>query len=158
VKALTLWQPYASLIAEGIKRVETRGWSTPYRGPLLIHCARHWSGGLAARFEEIKDHLRGRSDRKFLPTQASMPMGKICCLVDLVDVRQMKAPEDWLGIDFEENYWGDLSPGRFAWILENPRRLLDPIPATGRQGLWSVGQALENEVDRRLGGVAHAPV
>jgi len=37
IKALTLWQPWASLIALGIKFIETRSWSTKYRGPLAIH-------------------------------------------------------------------------------------------------------------------------
>src|SRR5258708_5270609 len=40
VKALTLWQPWASLIAVGAKTIETRSWSTSYRGPLAIHAAK----------------------------------------------------------------------------------------------------------------------
>lgn len=40
MKALTLWQPWASLIALGVKTIETRGWSTNYRGPLAIHAAK----------------------------------------------------------------------------------------------------------------------
>lgn len=39
MKAITLWQPWASLVAVGLKRAETRGWSTRYRGPLAIHAA-----------------------------------------------------------------------------------------------------------------------
>ncbi len=37
MKALTLQQPWATLIAEGHKRVENRTWQTAYRGPLAIH-------------------------------------------------------------------------------------------------------------------------
>lgn len=44
MKALTLWQPWASLIALGIKRIETRSWSTNYRGPLAIHAAKRPPG------------------------------------------------------------------------------------------------------------------
>lgn len=40
VTALSLWQPWASLVALGAKTIETRSWSTKYRGPLLIHAAR----------------------------------------------------------------------------------------------------------------------
>ena len=40
MKALTLWQPWASLIAVGAKTIETRSWSTKYRGPLAIHAAK----------------------------------------------------------------------------------------------------------------------
>ncbi|MBP0020973.1 MAG: ASCH domain-containing protein, partial [Cyanobacteria bacterium SBLK] len=31
-KAISLWQPWASLIAMGRKKFETRHWSTDYRG------------------------------------------------------------------------------------------------------------------------------
>jgi len=40
MKALSLWQPWASAIALGSKRIETRGWATSYRGPLAIHAAK----------------------------------------------------------------------------------------------------------------------
>ena len=40
MKAISLWQPWASAIASGSKRIETRSWATNYRGPLLIHAAR----------------------------------------------------------------------------------------------------------------------
>lgn len=37
MKAITLWQPWASLVAVGVKTIETRSWSTSHRGPLAIH-------------------------------------------------------------------------------------------------------------------------
>jgi hypothetical protein len=40
MKALTLTQPWASLVAIGAKRIETRSWSTKYRGPIAIHAAK----------------------------------------------------------------------------------------------------------------------
>jgi hypothetical protein len=40
MKAISLWQPWASAIALGWKKNETRHWSTDYRGPLLIHAAK----------------------------------------------------------------------------------------------------------------------
>lgn len=39
MKAITIWQPWASLIACGAKRYETRSWPTKYRGPIAIHAA-----------------------------------------------------------------------------------------------------------------------
>ena len=39
MKALSLRQPWASLIAEGRKTIETRTWRTRYRGPLAIHAS-----------------------------------------------------------------------------------------------------------------------
>lgn len=40
MKAITLWQPWASLIACGAKKYETRSWATNYRGPIAIHAAK----------------------------------------------------------------------------------------------------------------------
>jgi activating signal cointegrator 1 len=40
MKALTLLQPWASLVAAGLKTIETRSWSTRYRGPLAIHASK----------------------------------------------------------------------------------------------------------------------
>ena len=40
MKAITIWQPWASLLVSGRKRYETRSWATSYRGPIAIHAAR----------------------------------------------------------------------------------------------------------------------
>jgi hypothetical protein len=40
IPVLTLHQPWASLIALGVKTIETRSWSTKYRGPLAIHAGK----------------------------------------------------------------------------------------------------------------------
>lgn len=39
MKAITIWQPWASLLACGAKQYETRSWKTDYRGPIAIHAA-----------------------------------------------------------------------------------------------------------------------
>ncbi|WP_439627526.1 ASCH domain-containing protein [Gemmata sp.] len=46
MKCLSLWNPWATLVATGAKRVETRGWHLSHRGPLLIHAAKKWPGDL----------------------------------------------------------------------------------------------------------------
>lgn len=40
MKAITIWQPWASLLACGAKKYETRSWKTDYRGPIAIHAAK----------------------------------------------------------------------------------------------------------------------
>lgn len=40
MKAVSLWNPWAAAIAAGIKKIETRSWTTSYRGPLAIHAAK----------------------------------------------------------------------------------------------------------------------
>ncbi|HYF16334.1 MAG TPA: ASCH domain-containing protein [Ramlibacter sp.] len=37
MKALSIRQPYAWLIVQGIKDIENRTWTTGFRGPVLIH-------------------------------------------------------------------------------------------------------------------------
>lgn len=66
MKAISLWQPWASLIAGGHKAIETRSWTTTYRGPLAIHATRktspviretcqHWPFSLY--IGDLYDHL-----------------------------------------------------------------------------------------------------
>lgn len=48
MKILSVWGPWAQLIAFGLKDVENRPWSTSYRGPLAIHCTKGgWSNSEA---------------------------------------------------------------------------------------------------------------
>jgi activating signal cointegrator 1 len=49
MKALTLTQPWATLVAIGAKKIETRSWRTDYRGPLAIHAAK----GFPAKFRNL---------------------------------------------------------------------------------------------------------
>lgn len=37
MKVITIKEPFASLVADGIKKVETRSWKTNYRGEIYIH-------------------------------------------------------------------------------------------------------------------------
>lgn len=158
MKALSLWQPWASLMQIGAKTIETRSWYTNYRGPLLICSTK---GGLSKRdlvwtlnqnkaalkkpliskFEEIT--VKNWSGKEVLIP--SLPLGKALCIVDLVDV----IPTD--EVDFSsddynahEYVFGDYSEGRFAWITKN-RRPIEPIPITGRQGLFNVPEELQSQ-------------
>lgn len=44
MRAITLTQPWSSLVARGQKKIETRSWQTSYRGPLAIHAAKGFPG------------------------------------------------------------------------------------------------------------------
>jgi len=61
VKTLTLSQRWATLVALGAKRIETRSWRTSYRGPLAIHAATSVEGSLhsAAEYTTLEDAARG---------------------------------------------------------------------------------------------------
>ncbi len=60
MKALTLWQPWASLVALGVKTIETRSWSTKYRGPLAIHAGAKKPARIWTQYErpDLYDDIR----------------------------------------------------------------------------------------------------
>lgn len=125
MKALTLTQPWASLVALGHKRIETRSWATKYRGPLAIHAAKGYPGW-AREFATVEATL-GR-----LPLR--IPLSAVVCVVRLVDVQPTEEAGPFLsGL---ERHLGDYTPGRFAWFLELDEVYDEPIPATGALGLW----------------------
>ncbi len=128
MKALTLHQPWASAIAAGLKRYETRSWATIYRGPLAIHAGKSVPA-------------YAREDYEFAPTAIArpMPLGAVVCVADLIACHRTEDRAD--AVSFEERGWGDWSPGRFAWELTNLRVLAPPIPARGAQGLWEWSEA-----------------
>jgi hypothetical protein len=135
VKALTLTQPWAAAVAAGVKHVETRSWSTNYRGPLAIHAAKGMTAGDLA----FAHHLRGlellpEATVIALAARPDLSRGVViarCVLVDVVPVRLVVA------LTTEERLLGDYSPGRYAWILEDIEPIDPPVPARGRLGLWT---------------------
>jgi hypothetical protein len=115
MKALSLWQPWASLIAAGVKRHETRHWTTPYRGLLAIHAAKTLD--LAGAPEILCGAVFGLN-------WARLPLG-----ADAVRVQG--------DVTHADREAGNFAMGRFAWRIDNVRPLRTPIPAVGRQGLFN---------------------
>lgn len=149
-KVLTLTQPWATLIAVGAKRIETRSWHTSYRGAMLIHAAAGLGpvGGVRGLYdlcetEPFHSALRGENLPHVLPKGAIVAA---CELVDCVPteyirlvkiIRPVQKPGyQWLWTENEKAF-GDYSPGRFAWLLADIRALPEPIPAKGKLGLWT---------------------
>lgn len=124
IPALTLWQPWATLIQQEVKRIETRSWATNYRGPIAIHAAK--------KPVDISDypHLF-----QLVSYGTEFPFGAVVAIVNLVDCVEM-TPEFIAQQSEQELKCGDWQPGRFAWVLEIIR-LVPPIPATGGQKLWN---------------------
>lgn len=147
MKAISLWQPWASAVVRGSKRIETRSWKTNYRGPLAIHAAKRrkvteligfgacwaWCGALGFIMSGAKLYDR-------------LPFGAIIGMVDLVDCRETGSftnneLDELRGYEiyqWTERQMGDFSLGRWGWVLEHPRKLKKPIPMTGAQRLFNV--------------------
>lgn len=130
MKTLTLWQPWATLIAIDAKHYETRSWPTKYRGPLAIHASLH---DMECDVVKINSFYREAFERAGIESVKDLPFGKVLCIVDLTDCIRT---ETVLMLSQAEAAFGDYSPCRFAWKLENLRVLPEPIPARGKQGLW----------------------
>jgi hypothetical protein len=146
MKALTLTQPYATLIAIGAKRIETRNWSTRYRGPLAIHAGKGLGpvGGERGLVALCQNDVFAQA----LEGRALPPRGVIVAVCNLVGITNTEAVIDGYRVhrsdrghvicfsaDSERDF-GDYTPGRYAWLLADVRPVDPPIPATGRQGLW----------------------
>ena len=131
MKALTLTQPWATLVAIGAKRYETRSWYTAYRGPLAIHAAKSfpkWARALCDK-EPFGSILWSQNYRWH-----TLPLGKIlatCRLVRCVPTANMPCT-----LPGNEEAFGDFTIGRYAWELTEVVMLLEPIPTRGMLGLW----------------------
>lgn len=116
VKALSVRQPWAHFIGVGAKTIETRVWSTSYRGPLLI-CA-------AARWDEVaREHMD-------IP---GLALGRATAVVELIDCRPMTKADEELAMC-------KLYPRAQAWVLKHVRSLApwEDFPVKGRLGLFDV--------------------
>ena len=133
MKALTLRQPWASLLAQGFKQVETRSWYTRYQGPLAIHAAKGFS-----RYERDLCLTKPfASCLRLLPGYdgpQSLPRGVVLATCTLGVVLPIEGQPRILS-NLEQAF-GDFTPGRFAWFLFDLRCLPQPIAARGRLGLW----------------------
>lgn len=148
MKALTLWQPWASLMALREKTIETRPWSTKYRGLLAIHSASkippQWLGasrhqrGFRDELADIFQCRRDRDDRTGVHVDqaiSKLPFGCVLCIVRLVDVRETA---DVRGdMSARELIFGNFEDGRYAWFTEMVEVLKEPIKVKGNRLLWN---------------------
>ena len=182
MRALTIWQPWASLIAEGVKTIETRSWPAPESvigDRIAIHAAKRkprtvfesanggglpdwfpadisdrsslygrgeetadgwwfahqWTGPLGAvvataRLSACVPIVPHRPDSTIAPYASAMDDGMV--VVRLHDARVQACPAR-----YELAAYGDFTPGRWAWLLDDVETLTEPIPAKGRQRLWT---------------------
>jgi hypothetical protein len=140
LKALSLWQPWASLWLSPRKRHETRHWPTTYRGLLLVHAAKK-----IVKDIHPGDLLGAIIDDEFGPHWAmELPTGALIGVLNLVAIVPTETlPREQLAI--KDFYCGDFSAERFAWRRGAYRRFAAPIPYRGHQGLFYVPYAVVAE-------------
>jgi hypothetical protein len=144
LKAISLWEPYASLISIGAKVNETRPRRTNHRGDICIHAAQKTVDGIEP---EVLYAFRNRGERM------TWQFGCIVAVVDLWDDQPSEnfilsnLPKGDFQICEEEWSLGNYAPGRRIYRTRNLRRLKTPIPCKGFQCVgWTVPPEVEKLV------------
>jgi hypothetical protein len=142
MKALSLTQPWATLVVIGAKLVETRSWSTKYTGTVAIHAAKKFT-------RDDKDYCTTRVFGDPLreagyPSAEWLPTGAIIGTATIRGCRFTQDVEHQLSE--QEQAFGNYDPGRFAWFLSDARRF-PPIPCKGALGLWDVPHAIYEQIE-----------
>lgn len=126
MKVITIKQPFASLIAEGLKKYEFRSWKTKYRGDILIHAGKSIDQKAMKRFSHLDlDYPTGCIIAKATITD--------CVYVDTELKKQLR--------QIDENvYLGAISKDdseiEYGFKLENIEKI-EPIYINGKLGLWN---------------------
>lgn len=148
-KALTLWQPWASLIMIDAKPWEFRKWNFTDRPKLAMHVGRriviHASSrqpregelrDLLHRIEEGESTLRPEIAKDYvnaaLGGSVAMPLGAALGTAVLGDPKR--------SFDLFKNFVADpdrLDRAMYAWPMTDPQPFEAPIPSAGAQGLWN---------------------
>lgn len=126
IRCISLWQPWASLIACGAKTIETRGKPAPRTilGVRIgIHAAKNREG-----FRWMSPALRQASFELGFAAESDYPLGVILATA----VVEASIPTERLAGDI----FGDFSAGRYGWMLADIRRLEVPVPVRGAQGVF----------------------
>ncbi len=130
MKALTLKQPWATLLARGHKLDDTRSWSTKFRGDFLIHSSAHWDK------EGIELYQRVRAKYN-LPPFEQMPLGQIIGKATVVDVQSTSVYQKTSRYTIDQKQLGDYRIGRSVFIIHNHFELPVYIPAVGSLKFWN---------------------
>ena len=125
MKVLSIKEPFATLIKDGVKIYETRSWKTNYRGEIYIHASL-----------SLSKSERVESANKYLKSE--IKPGFILCKCELVDCIPMTDEFiKYINEETSEYYYGLYSEGRYAWKLKVLEVLDEPIPAKGKLGIWN---------------------
>ena len=122
MKALSVKQPWASFISEGMKTIETRSWPTKYRGDILI-CASKTPDSVS-----MHHYLKVLNDDKFV--SLSYPNGVALCIAEIYDCWPMAE-------DHQAAAKCLIYPGAYSWFLKNIRRF-EPFPIKGQLRIFNV--------------------
>lgn len=129
VKVISLLEPWASLIKEKVKYIETRSWATKYRGELYIHVSKR---------KLTKKDITVYKEQLSLLKDTNFKYGYIIAKCKLSDCKIMT---EELISEVKQNHneyiSGEYKVGRYAWILQDIEILKTTIQAKGQLGIWN---------------------
>lgn len=123
MKVLTLKQPWASLVAEGIKQYEFRTWKTNYRGKVLIHA------GAGVEKKELD---------RFKDLDLDYPSKKIIAEVEIEDCLELDDNLNKKIISENNIAYGSKNRTGYAWKLKNVKKINVDKEINGKLGLWNI--------------------
>lgn len=138
-RAISLTQPWASLMAIGAKQVETRCWRTNFRGWVAIHAAKGFAGDCKALCyrSPFAGVLAGAGYNK----PEDLPRGVILAVTEIIDCKP--TGNHSAGItDTQELAFGDYSPARFGIFTHGVRQLKQPITIRGALSIWRLSSPI----------------
>ena len=147
--AITLHQPWASLVAQGVKTIETRSWPAPARligQTIAIHAGKRVVRQPSVPIEEELQARLGEEWRRTIPAGAVLATAVLAGMarvahVDLLTGHAVHDGRTEVGCAVRSGWtlidpWGDFRPGRWLWFLTNVHALPEPVPAVGHQSFW----------------------
>lgn len=140
MKAISLWEPWATAMALNLKRNETRSWSTNYRGDLAICAAKRPMTG-------DERYIWDEFIQPCFPNEL-VQYGCVLCIVNVIDC--LKTESIIEKVSAAEYDLGNYESGRFAWVTDNCRRLIKPVPIKGTQGFFNLPPDIEQQVRNQI--------
>ena len=134
MKVLTLKQPWATLVAEGIKKYEFRSWKTKYRGKLLIHAGAGVDKKELKRFEKLKLDYQSK---------------RIIAEVELEDCLELDNELNNKIIAENNIAYGSKKREGYAWKLTNIKKIESKEIINGKLGLWNIDNYGGEKYDRQ---------
>jgi hypothetical protein len=142
MKAISIRQPWAWLIVQGIKPIENRTWFTGYRGPLLIHASKTWDEQ-GEKWIWSRIYSRWSLPLRTLPHRDDprIHYGALIGRVDLVDCI-LKPRISRRSANFSSPWF----TGPYGLIFQNAVEFQVPIPYRGQLDLFEIPDYAEKRI------------
>lgn len=124
MKVITLKQPWATLVAEGLKKYEFRSWKLNYRGEILIHAGKSIDKEAMLKFKSLN---------------LEYPKSQIVAKVIIEDCIELNEKNN--KIIMKENsviYGNKINRTGYAWKLKSVEKINSQEKISGKQGIWNI--------------------